>query len=55
MAEFITTVGTYISAFIRGVGDWATYATSNNLVMLLLGVAVAGGILSLLIHFVRGV
>lgn len=55
MALFLTTVGGYITAFISGIGSWATMITSNNLIMLLLGVAVAGGILSLLIHFVKGV
>lgn len=55
MATFLTTVGSYITAFLSGIGSWASMATSNNLILLLLGVSLAGGILGLLIHFVRGV
>ena len=55
MAEFLTSIGSIVTAFFTGIGSWITAATGENLILLFLGISLAGGLLGLLIHFIKGV
>lgn len=55
MAEFLISIGSMVTTFFTGVGTWITAATGENLVLLFLGISLAGGLLGLLIHFIKGV